>query len=137
MILTVVLLAVLLVAVGVVAGLLWWRTNLLWGRTQRQESDLLAMVEVVASLPKERAPGPVSWWDGVQRKSVLVHLVDERTIRGVVSQICPDGVLLVSAEYLEDGGGRVEMAGQVFVPSERVAFAQQEPGRRPRQATKR
>jgi hypothetical protein len=125
---------VAVVLADVVLGFVLASIVVLGRAVRRHGEDLVAMAGVVDDLRQAPAdPGPAStWWERVQRRSVLIHLVDERTIRGVVSAVLPDGVLLVSAEYLEDGGGRIELAGDVFVPADRVAFAQQEPARRRR-----
>ena len=62
------------------------------------------------------------WWQKARRKTVMVHTIDDKTIRGLVLEVAPDGVLLGGAEYLD--GAPVPLGGQLFIPKERVAMVQ-------------
>ena len=63
--------------------------------------------------------GPVpelGWWERAHKQLVMVHGTDDRTIRGYVKEVAPDGVLLASAEYLPDEGPPMPLGGEVFIP---------------------
>jgi hypothetical protein len=54
---------------------------------------------------------------------VYVHTTDDRTIEGVIVSEWRDGLSLGDARYHESSGA-VSMAGEVFIPREKVLFIQ-------------
>jgi len=92
------------------------------------------------TIVKRRRPAPdvpreSSWWEQAQGRQVMLHMTDENTMRGLVSVVVPDGVLLASPEYLHDGADPVTVAGEAFIPAERVLWVQMVPGGTPRSET--
>jgi len=57
-------------------------------------------------------------------------MTDEATMRGLVSAVVPDGILLTAPEYLHDGADPVTVAGEAFIPAERVLWVQMVPAPR-------
>lgn len=55
---------------------------------------------------------------------VVVHTTDDRTIEGVLETDARDGLVLAGASYVETGGNKIALDGQVFVPAEKVSFVQ-------------
>lgn len=88
---------------------------------EEQVRGLVAAEQDRARVPAE----PASWWEAQERRQLMVHLIDDTTIRGVVREVTEEGVLLTSAEYL--GERTVSLGGEVFVARERVAFTQVPP----------
>lgn len=72
-----------------------------------------------------RSGEPKSWLETVTRHRIHVHTKDEHTIEGVLEGTTPDGLVLRAA-LLHTAGAEnpVPMAGDVWVPRERVAFIQ-------------
>ena len=73
---------------------------------------------------REKPPAELGWWERAHKRHVMVHQTDDRTIRGYVKEVAPDGVLLASAEYLPDQGAPMPLGGEVFIPRERVNWVQ-------------
>ena len=55
----------------------------------------------------------------------LVHTNDDQTIQGVLSVTAPDGIVLVSAVYLDGAGnGEIPLSGSLWIPRETIRFVQ-------------
>jgi hypothetical protein len=80
--------------------------------------------------PPEPEPSPLDWWDEMQNSLVMVHMDDDRTIKGLIVKVSPDGVLLASPEFLGEGPA-FELGGESFIPRERIAWAQVPPAAKP------
>lgn len=104
------LLALVLV-LSVTAGAVCGRLAAGWLLSSRQRDD---------PPPAEEAHG--SWLDGVTRRRVLVHTRDGQTIDGQLARVDRDGVVLAPATLAD---GPHDLAGEVFVPQERIAWLQQ------------
>jgi hypothetical protein len=79
--------------------------------------------------PKE-TPEP-SWWATAQRRQVLLHTTDDKTLRGLVQLVTDEGVLVAAPEWLDDSGVALPLAGEAFIPHERVRFVQLPPQKAP------
>jgi hypothetical protein len=80
---------------------------------------------LAASAVEEPAPlPPPTWWEQVTGRQVLVHKKDDMTVRGIVSEVLADGVVLRFATALPDEGPEVKLAGDTWIPLENVNFAQ-------------
>lgn len=64
-----------------------------------------------------------SWLKRVEAGTVVVHTADGRSIRGVLTGVYRDELVLAHAAYLSVEGPR-ELSGEVAVPRENVAFVQ-------------
>jgi hypothetical protein len=73
----------------------------------------------------ERAAEPRLWLETMRREQLMLHLVDDSTVRGLVLEVTQDGILLTEAEYL--GSSNAMLGGQVFIARERIAFTQVPP----------
>lgn len=74
-------------------------------------------------LPVPPVKSPLGWWDEKQNELVMIHMEDDRTVRGLVAGVSPDGVLLKSPEFLGDGPA-IELGGEVFIARARIAWTQ-------------
>lgn len=57
---------------------------------------------------------------------IVVHTTQGQTIRGWLEDVSRDGVILRAPRYVE-GEGSIPLAGELFIPRERVLFAQVRP----------
>lgn len=73
----------------------------------------------------ERAAEPKMWLETMRREQLMLHLVDDSTVRGLVLEVTQDGILLTEAEYL--GSASTMLGGQVFIARDRIAFTQVPP----------
>jgi hypothetical protein len=64
-----------------------------------------------------------TWLRRATKTELLVHTVDERTIKGVLVETGREGLILRAAAYLE-GQSSIPLAGETYIPRERVAFVQ-------------
>lgn len=64
-----------------------------------------------------------SWLRQRTLARILVHTTDDKTIEGVLDTVARDGVVLIAGRYLE-GDAKVELAGETFIPREKIAFVQ-------------
>lgn len=82
-------------------------------------------------LAAERAERAANWLDEQITRRVLVQVNAEHgapdSIEGVVSLVCPDGIVLVNAVYLDAETRRVPMAGDVWLPRPKVRIVQTMP----------
>jgi len=71
-------------------------------------------------------PEPEAWVPRVLKKRILVHLDTDQSLQGVLMEQTTDGLILRAAKLLNDDaeGSGTSLAGEVFVPSGRVVFAQ-------------
>ena len=76
------------------------------------------------SLDRLSAPAPPSWLERVTRQNIIVHTTADQSISGVLMEQTPDGVILRAAKLLGEGGRETSMAGETWVPRERIAFCQ-------------
>lgn len=59
---------------------------------------------------------------------VVVHTVDNSTLRGLLEDTARDGIVLRAARFLDGGNGDgVHLAGELFVPRDKIAFIQVRP----------
>ncbi|GAA2141532.1 hypothetical protein GCM10009760_25800 [Kitasatospora kazusensis] len=58
---------------------------------------------------------------------VVVHTIEEQSIRGWLEEEAPDGLILRAARFLDAGENPVPLAGETFIPRGRVAFVQVRP----------
>jgi hypothetical protein len=65
-----------------------------------------------------------TWLKSVMTKRILVHLTSGQSIDGSLTAIMADGIVLRAAKLLADSDRAVPMAGETFIPREKVAFAQ-------------
>lgn len=91
---------------------------------------ILAAGVVVAAgwLVGGRRRDPGGWLDAATRRRLLVHTRDGQTLDGQLVRVDRDGVVLEPARLdgVSDG-----LDGQVWVPRERIAWAQQPTGSEP------
>jgi hypothetical protein len=78
--------------------------------------DPVTVVEAAIDRP------PVSWLEESIHRRLIVHTTDDRSIRGLLRLAADDGLLLWGAELLEKEP--VKLAGDVFVPRDKVSFVQ-------------
>lgn len=82
----------------------------------------------IALLEAELRDRDANWLDGQITRRVLVQVNAEHgapdSIEGVVSLVCPDGIVLVNAVYLDAETRRVSMAGDVWLPRPKVRIVQ-------------
>lgn len=64
------------------------------------------------------------WLESVLTRRIIVHQKTSQSIEGSLSAVMADGVVLRAPVLLNDDGSKTQMAGEVFVPRENVAFAQ-------------
>ncbi len=62
-----------------------------------------------------------NWLRGRSGARVVVHTTTERSLEGTLVVVAPDGLVLAGARYLESD---TALAGEVYVPAERVAWMQ-------------
>ena len=62
-----------------------------------------------------------SWLDRRSGERVLVHSTTEQTFEGVVREVNRHGVVLAAVRLVDAG---VDVAGEVWVPREKVLFVQ-------------
>jgi hypothetical protein len=64
------------------------------------------------------------WLDAVLTRRIIVHQKSGQSVEGSLSVVMADGLVLRAPVLLNDDNSRTQMAGEVFVPRENVAFAQ-------------
>jgi hypothetical protein len=84
-------------------------------------APLLALAAVL--LAAATVATRTGWLLRRRRRSVTVHTRDEQTIEGILAMSAPDGIVLRAARYL-DTTSTIPLAGEVFIPRDRVAFIQ-------------
>lgn len=67
---------------------------------------------------------PGRWFKQALKKKIVVHLVNDQSIEGALMATTRDGVILRAGVLLGADGKRTQMAGETFIPREKVAFAQ-------------
>lgn len=65
---------------------------------------------------------PKGWLDKISGERVLVHTVDNQTIEGALISVLRDGIVLRAPRLIDDQP--VNVAGDVFVPRQKVALVQ-------------
>lgn len=63
-----------------------------------------------------------SWLSKMVTDRVLVHADD--SIEGILASVAQDGLVLVHATYLDEGGRRIDLAGRTWIPRSKVKFVQ-------------
>lgn len=76
----------------------------------------LVAIALLALLPARR------WTSRLEKRKVIVHTADG-SIDGVLLVTGTDGLVLADATYLGDDE-KTEVAGELFVPREKVSFIQ-------------
>jgi hypothetical protein len=56
--------------------------------------------------------------------SVVVHTTTDQSIAGVLEGTARDGIILRAARFLDSGDAQVPLAGETFIPRERIQFVQ-------------
>lgn len=69
---------------------------------------------------------PPAWLERKVRQRVIVHTVDERSYEGLLDVTATDGLVLIGARMLSEGGATV--AGEMFIPRSQVLFVQRPRG---------
>ena len=59
--------------------------------------------------------------------SVVVHTTTDQSIAGVLEETARDGVILRAARFLDSPDAEVPLAGETFIPREKIAFVQVSP----------
>lgn len=67
-------------------------------------------------------PVSAGWLGTKVRRRVIVHTTDERSYDGLLELVADDGLILVGARMLSEGG--VTVAGEQFIPRPNVLFVQ-------------
>lgn len=67
---------------------------------------------------------PVRWLRRQFLQRVLVHSSTGQTFEGLLAGSARDGLVLRAVTLLDDGGGKVPLSGEIFVPREKVLFLQ-------------
>lgn len=82
----------------------------------------VALVAAAIAVERHRhcSREPAGWLGEAVRRRLLIHTVDGQTIDGQLARVDADGLVLAPAMW--EG---YELGGQVWVPRERVAWAQQ------------
>jgi hypothetical protein len=62
------------------------------------------------------------WLEGAVRRRLLFHLTDDRSVEGVMTLAAVDGVVLWAAKL--KGSPEVDLAGEVFIPREKILLVQ-------------
>ena len=71
---------------------------------------------------------PTGWLERVTLRRIHVHTRDDQTIEGTLTVVAADGLVLTAAILHQSDNPSIPMAGDVFVPSGRIAFVQDVPG---------
>ncbi len=64
------------------------------------------------------------WLDSKHLHRLIVHTTDDKSVEGCVLRVARDGVVLIQSKFL-DGDGQVPLAGEFFIPRDRIAFVQE------------
>lgn len=64
------------------------------------------------------------WLKSVTAHKVLVHQTNDASIEGLLVRDWADGITLRSASALKSGADATPLAGEVFIPHEKVALIQ-------------
>lgn len=65
-----------------------------------------------------------SWLRHQLAHSVLVHTTSDQSIAGVLEEVARDGVILRAARFLDSSDAQVPLAGETFIPREKIALVQ-------------
>lgn len=65
-----------------------------------------------------------SWLRRISATEVVVHTTAGETIRGVLSLVAEDGLVLAAARHVGESGRTVPMKGDVLVPTDRILLVQ-------------
>lgn len=68
--------------------------------------------------------GRKNWLERVAMRKVMVHLDTDTSVEGFIADTSLDGLLLRSATLHAGNGTPTEMAGETWVPRERIVFVQ-------------
>lgn len=71
--------------------------------------------------PKGVSP---AWLERTVSRQLTVHHAGGHTITGLLSEVTADGVVLRASKLLTPDGRSVPMAGETFVPRDKVMFTQ-------------
>ena len=72
-----------------------------------------------------RRRAPSDWLGAAERRRLIVHTTDDRSIEGLVASAAVDGLVLSAARLLEKTP--VDLAGDVWVPKAKIVFVQAPP----------
>ena len=89
-------------------------------RDSEMADQVAGLVEAVAGLQEDRQ----EWLGQVLRRRVLVHQDTGLTHEGSLTAVMVDGLVLRAASLVNDDGSKTPLAGEVWIPRARVAFAQ-------------
>lgn len=56
--------------------------------------------------------------------SVLVHTTTDQSIAGVLEEVARDGLILRAARFLDSSDAEIPLAGETFIPREKIALVQ-------------
>jgi hypothetical protein len=70
---------------------------------------------------------PDAWLQSVTLRRLHVHMLNEQTIEGTLATNAEDGLVLKAAVLHQAQQPSIPMAGDVFIPRERIAFIQDVP----------
>lgn len=74
--------------------------------------------------PVHRRPADEpTWYAAKTGRQILVHTTEDASIEGVLMQVSPDGLMLMAVRYLSETGAP-NLAGEVFIPREKVVLVQ-------------
>jgi hypothetical protein len=88
---------------------------------------ILMLLVVLAALFADWLDGrrpdeQLDWLDRVTGEQVIVHLVDDQTVKGALVDVHRDGLVLRAAQLIAQPA--VDIAGDVFVPRDKVLMLQ-------------
>lgn len=90
--------------------------------------DLVALIAALLGIAAAAAAitlvafGGRGWLGHQCGRHVIVHETDDRSLAGTLITVGRDGLVLRGATYLEEEG--TALAGEVFLPRDRVSFVQ-------------
>lgn len=99
----------------------------------KRTRDRISLLEDALDAAERRAEREAderaaNWLDSKTTRRVVVQVNagpgEADSIEGVLSLVSPDGVVLVNAVFLDAGGARVEMGGEVWLPRPKVRIVQ-------------
>lgn len=100
-----------------------------WGIQLAVLVGAAVVTTVVAELVRRHRRG---WLARVRGERVLVHTIHDQTLEGSLVEVLRDGLVLKAPRMIDDAP--VAIAGDVFVPREKVALVQRLGGARVQRA---
>lgn len=64
------------------------------------------------------------WLKKVVRTRIIVHTAFDQTYEGLLAQECRDGIVLKTAELIENGGKKTPLPGEAWIPRESIVLIQ-------------